>query len=543
MGTQTKWGPRTYGNRTNNTWQEKVCDSDGSNCRTETYYTTVQDPGDGGPFGLSGDLAGKTTIYKRNDSVWGWLTGQSGDIIVGEIPAYGPNKGKLIRPPNVAPGGPLDKTITHFSEPDNLKRVKNQAILTTKKGMLADKDVYGNDIEPITDDPEVADKLARKLLNTGSALKDEEKEEEEEEEADDKPGKEDTKSITDDNKDKAGTNKDFGKDLRYPITMSDTQDTLKIDMVEYTAKGFRSKGGNWGGSDRSKAGEGDRKIIGTVVLPIPGGIKDADKVNWSDNSMDALLMAAGDLAGSAIEGGPDKAKKSIFASMDALDKSGGGKFKEIVKGGFTAAAIGKDFKSIMARQTGQIMNPNMELLFTGPALRPFSFDFLLAPRSKKESEMVMKIIRFFKQGMAPIRSEANLFLKSPHTFQLTYKHGNDNHLYLNSFKECALKSCNVNYTPEQSYSTYTDGVMTAYQMSLQFMELEPVYNDDYGTENAANLNFAAGATPATEGTDTSDKPDTTGPTKDVQAFMDDSGYDRKTAETISGGGFVETLIE
>ena len=157
--------------------------------------------------------------------------------------------------------------------------------------------------------------------------------------------------------------------------------------------------------------------------------------------------------------------------------------------------------------------------------------------------MVMKIIRFFKQGMAPIRSEANLFLKSPHTFQLTYMHGKDNHLYLNSFKECALKSCNVNYTPEQSYSTYTDGVMTAYQMSLQFVELEPVYNDDYGTGNAENLNFASGATPATEGTDPSPKPDTTGPTKDVQAFMDDSGYDRKTAEIIAGGGSVETLIE
>ena len=39
------------------------------------------------------------------------------------------------------------------------------------------------------------------------------------------------------------------------------------------------------------------------------------------------------------------------------------------------------------------------------------------------------------------------------------------------------------------------------------MELEPVYNDDYGKEDAANLNFAAGATPATEGTDPSDKPD------------------------------------
>ena len=235
MGTQTQWGPRIYGNRTNNTWTEKICDSDGSNCKTETFYVTVQDPGDGGPFGASGDLAGKTTIYKRNDGFIGWLTGQSGDEVVGEIHAYGPNKGKLI---NNAPfkSAELERRIAHFSKPDNLKRVKNQAILTTIKGKMSNKDVYGVDIEPITDDPEVADKLARKLLDTGSALKDEE----EEKDADDK---EDTKDIND-NKDRAGTNKNFDKDLRYPITMSDTQDTLKIDMVEYTAKGFKSKGGN-----------------------------------------------------------------------------------------------------------------------------------------------------------------------------------------------------------------------------------------------------------------------------------------------------------
>ena len=54
-------------------------------------------------------------------------------------------------------------------------------------------------------------------------------------------------------------------------------------------------------------------------------------------------------------------------------------------------------------------------------------------------------------------------------------------------------------------------------MSLQFMELEPVYNDDYGTEDAANLNFAAGATPATEGTDPSDKPDKTASTNTLTA--------------------------
>jgi len=136
----------------------------------------------------------------------------------------------------------------------------------------------------------------------------------------------------------------------------------------------------------------------------------------------------------------------------------------------------------MSRATGQVMNPNMELLFNGPKLRDFSFTFLLAPRSKDEAKNVIKIIRFFKQGMLPIRSKSNLFLKAPHTFQLKYNYkGEEEHPYLNSFKECALKSCDVNYTPENSYSTYTDSVMTAYSMTLAFGELEPIYNDDYGS--------------------------------------------------------------
>ena len=37
----------------------------------------------------------------------------------------------------------------------------------------------------------------------------------------------------------------------------------------------------------------------------------------------------------------------------------------------------------------------------------------------------------------------------------------------------------VDYTPQQNYSTLTDGFMTAYRISMQLKELEPVFNDDY----------------------------------------------------------------
>ena len=111
----------------------------------------------------------------------------------------------------------------------------------------------------------------------------------------------------------------------------------------------------------------------------------------------------------------------------------------------------------------------MELLFKAPTLRPFNFRFRLSPRSKDESKAVIQIIRFFQQGMAPRTDGDLLFLKSPHTFQLKYLYrGEGEHPYLNSFKECALQNLTINYTPENNYSTYEDGVMNSYEMNMQF---------------------------------------------------------------------------
>jgi hypothetical protein len=136
-----------------------------------------------------------------------------------------------------------------------------------------------------------------------------------------------------------------------------------------------------------------------------------------------------------------------------------------------------------------ILNPNLELLFQAPTLRPFTFQFKMSPRSADEAKEIVKIIRFFKQGMAPIREESRLFLKTPHTFKIRYLQLGEESKFLNKFKECALLSCSIQYTPEGNYAPYEDGAMSSYQMSLQFKELEPVYNDEYANDNDASIGF------------------------------------------------------
>ena len=47
---------------------------------------------------------------------------------------------------------------------------------------------------------------------------------------------------------------------------------------------------------------------------------------------------------------------------------------------------------VLTRTTGKVMNPNMELLFGGPTLRNFRFQFKMTPRNEKEAEQVIDIV-------------------------------------------------------------------------------------------------------------------------------------------------------
>jgi len=254
------------------------------------------------------------------------------------------------------------------------------------------------------------------------------------------------------------------------------QDYLKFDMMKYQPKDFDKK--SFAFNERST--DIDGRSIGSVILPVPGGIQDSQTVKWGGMEMNPLEMAK---ANAALTG----VTKGIGAMVEEIGNSAGnlaGASDDNKKAlGAVLAGMAAGGSQLLTRTTGAITNPNMELLFGGPDLRTFSFQFQLAPRNQDEAKEIIKIIRFFKQGMAPIRTKSRLFMKSPHTFKLSYKNSKGKeHKYLNKFKECALGGFGVNYTPNGNYSTYEDGVMTAYQVSMTFRELNPIYNDDYGDD-------------------------------------------------------------
>ena len=254
------------------------------------------------------------------------------------------------------------------------------------------------------------------------------------------------------------------------------QDFLKFDMMKYEPKKFDDE--KFSFKDRSI--DIDKRSIGSVILPIPSGIQDGQAVTWGGQTMSPLDMALANVALSGVTEGPGAAVRAAGDIARNVGKNFEGNKKALAA---VIAGMAAGGQQLLTRTTGAIANPNMELLFGGPSLRTFSFQFLLAPRDQDEAMTVIKILRFFKQGMAPIRTKSRLFMKSPHTFKLSYRNSTgQEHKFLNKFKECGLQSLGVDYAPNGQYSTYEDGVMTAYQMTMTYSELNPIYNDDYGNE-------------------------------------------------------------
>ena len=352
-----------------------------------------------------------------------------------------------------------ESELKALSNEDSLKTIRDQAEKTSNRAQ-----------QQAGVSPEVASARSKELLNTGKATT--------------PPSGDSTASATGASEGlNAGTKEAEGYRNKFPNIVypeklkAEYQDVIKFNMVEYSPKKFTTNTETFGLGARDNAGSGNRKFIGSVTLPIPAGISDGNSVTWGSTNLNAKDLEIAKAGLSGIEGGVEGAANSFGSTIDKISRYSDD-VKKAVKASFAGEAAG--VQNLLTRTSGQVINPNMELLFQGPSLRPFSFTFKLAARNEEESKRIRSILRFFKQGMSPIRTQSNLFLKSPHTFQIQYLNLGKQHNYLNKFKECALQSFTVNYTPEGQYATFHTGAMVSYEITMQFQELEPVFNNDYG---------------------------------------------------------------
>ena len=284
-----------------------------------------------------------------------------------------------------------------------------------------------------------------------------------------------------DNSAAKGTRNKFGN-LKFPLTIGSTNmDVIKFSMLEFSPRKVVKKGSASALGDRGE----NRNAIGTVVLPIPGAITDQNNADWGDGRINPLQLAGLEVAGQALSKGLGAGGAEVERQLKQLSGTASAA-KKALTGVISAAAVGISADEVLARTQGAVVNPNLELLFKGPTLRPFNFTFQMGARNENESDEIMRILRFFKQGGSPQRTQAQYLVKAPHTFQIEYLHRGENgsqNKYLNRIKECALLSVGVNYTPNNNYATFKNGAPVSIELSLSFKELEPVFNDQYGPDD------------------------------------------------------------
>ena len=267
-----------------------------------------------------------------------------------------------------------------------------------------------------------------------------------------------------------------GSRLQYPELMKTEQDKIKFTAVKVSER----QGAGGTGLQSSFGTPIYTPVAGSVFLAIQSPISDQNSVDWGPDTVNAIDAAVFNASKGLI--GND----NISTQLSSLLKG----FEETAKTNQTRlqnyfAGQAAGLNNVLARTDNVVLNPNLELLFQGPQLRPFSFTFKMSARSQTEADKIKKIINYFKYHMA-VRKEQGLFLKAPHVFTIQYMKGEDpQHPGINLIspsdteKACALTNCSVDYTPLGSYATYEDGTMVAYTLSLQFQELTPIYDSDY----------------------------------------------------------------
>ena len=223
-----------------------------------------------------------------------------------------------------------------------------------------------------------------------------------------------------------------------------------------------------------------------IYLPIPQQVSDALAVSYGDDTLNPIQAAGISVTASGIKDpagtaftATTLADKIFKGEIEGLD-DGTKKAIQSIFAGTAINALGANVNpdSLISRASGQILQSNLELLFSGVTLRSFPFVFDFVPREKREADQVRSIIRTLKKAMAP-KSRNSLFIQAPKVFQLEYVSGQKDHPFLNKFKLCSLTDMAVNYTASGTYATYEDGTPVHIQVQCTFKEINPIYAEDY----------------------------------------------------------------
>lgn len=231
-----------------------------------------------------------------------------------------------------------------------------------------------------------------------------------------------------------------------------------------------------------------RRTTDTVALYMPDTLAFTHNQSYSDIALGGGLPAAALAAGAS-------AVQTMKSGQSASDIA-----KAFAKNltpylaNVALNKLGPTGQYLFAAGAGMVQNPMLELLYSSPAFRTFRLDFVLYPRSQKESEEVLKLINRLKFHQAPeIRKEFNgFYLIPPSEFDIKFMYNGAVNPNLPEISTCVLEGIDIDYAPN-GFSAYEvpgqttatpggTGSPVAIRLGLSFKETEIMTKDNFSAE-------------------------------------------------------------
>ena len=274
--------------------------------------------------------------------------------------------------------------------------------------------------------------------------------------------------------------------LKYPQELVEGQN----DYILFTNHEYRTNK-SYSGQAKAASGPGSGD---SIILYMPSTTPAVAQSNdWGAKSFagelgqligDAASAAAGGINGadfSSFEAGMASGKEAGKGLIDMVKKnmSKGGPIAKQAGTSLVAGMAGMTPNQLTALQRGEIYNPNIELLYSGPKLRGFNFNFQFVPKSQQEATVVNKIIMEFKKWSAP-KDIGNGMYKVPNVWQVKYMSNGGENKFMNAFKRAACMNVAVqNNQGMNMHMSFEDGMPIITSLSLNFMEVDVITRDDH----------------------------------------------------------------
>lgn len=203
------------------------------------------------------------------------------------------------------------------------------------------------------------------------------------------------------------------------------------------------------------------KSAGTISLYLPQELT-------TNSSVDYETAALGGMGVQAVE------TASQIESIGFLDGLG-----KLIQGGLQDALGSGNRRAIIGVAQNIVTNNFSFQVFNSVLHRQFQYSFRLMPKDGEESKVIKELCDLFLFYMLPARAMAGDigFYEIPCQWQIEYRRGDAKLQYHQQPKNCFLTSVDVQYGGDAGNSTYNDGAPMEINLSLQFVEIEPLYRE------------------------------------------------------------------